>query len=72
MKVKCKIDYVAHVDSKDQYHWIELEINGQVFIMDREDLWELYRIVNTAFDRMVDVKEAIPPILNHESVMKAT
>ena len=66
----CKIDYVEHVDDKDQVHWIEREIDDQVFIMDREDLWELYCIVNTAFDRMVDVEEAIYPLGNREKVMK--
>ena len=70
MNVKCKIDYVAHVDSKDQVHWIELEIDDQVFIMDREDVLELFNICETAFERMVNVEEAIYPLVNREKVMK--
>ena len=69
MKVKCKINYVAHVDSEDQVHWIELEIDDQVFIMDRDDVLELYNISKTVFDRMVDVDEAIYPLGNREKVM---
>lgn len=62
MKVKCKIDYVSHVDSEDHVHWIELEIDDHVFVMDREDVLELFNICKTAFDRMVDVESAIYPL----------
>lgn len=68
--MKRKIDYVAHVDSEDQVHWIELEIDDKVFIMDREDVLELFNICQTAFDRMVNVDEAIHPLCVREIVMK--
>jgi len=70
--VKCKIDYVTHADSEGRVHWIDLEIDDQVFEMDRDDVLELQNICETAFNRMVNPEEAIPPILNRESVMKDT
>ena len=68
--MKCKIEYVAHVDSEGLYHWIELEIDGHVFIMDKDDVEEIYIIAQTAFDRMVNVEDAIYPLVNREKVMK--
>lgn len=67
--MECKIDYVENVDSKALVHWIELEIDDQVFMMDREDVYELFRIANSVFDRMVDAGESIYHLLYREKVM---
>ena len=58
------------VRARGRVHWIELEIDDQVFEMDREDVLELQNICETIFNRMVNTEGAIHPILNRESVMK--
>lgn len=61
MKVLRKIEYVAHVNESDEVLYIDLEIDGHSFRMDRQDVYELYSIANTAFDRMLNPDEVEIP-----------
>ena len=59
--MKHNIDAVKYTDELDRVHWIELEIDDQVFILDKGDVWNLLCISQSVFDRMVDPHKATLP-----------
>jgi hypothetical protein len=65
-----KISYVEHIDSEDLVHWIDLEIDDQVFQLDKGDVWNLWTIVNTVFDRMIDRGEGLDPKIYSQIISK--
>ena len=68
--MKHSIEYVEHTDELDRVHWIELEIDDQVFYLDKGDVWNLLCISQSVFDRMVDPNKAALPEIIRKIVME--
>ena len=48
------IDFVEWKNPYDEVEYIDLEIDGVPFRMDKGDVWNLYCIAQSAFDKMKD------------------
>ena len=49
-----RLHYLEHVDEANEVLWIDLEIDGQSFRMDKGDVWDILCTAESVFDRMND------------------
>lgn len=63
-----KIDFKEHSDSEGRVHWIDLEIDGTVFELNKDDLFTLQLLLDTVYDRMVSTREATNTLGNQQLV----
>ena len=61
--MKRKIEYDEIIDENDELYAVNLVIDGEVYRLDKGELWSLHCIVENCFGRMEDLPgtERTPP-----------
>ena len=49
-----KIEFVEHINEDEEFLYVVLEIDGNKFVLDKSDVWNLDCLSETAFNKMPD------------------
>ena len=62
------IEHIEYFNEKGETAFVGVFIDGEEFLMDKEDLWNLKCILETVFDRVIDTEGSGHPEVNRKVV----